>query len=98
MGFKLEPLHSPQPGSGVAPSIEKVKAEKWAQFRDRHGDSGRDQALYLGRKHGGMKLRELAEAVGLHRDANVAMILKRYEARLHTDRVEKKQLNKPSNC
>ena len=40
-----------------------------------------------------MKLRELAEAVGLQSDANVAMILKRYEARLQTDRVEKKQIN-----
>jgi hypothetical protein len=47
-----------------------------------------------------MKLRELAEAVGLQSDANVAMILKRYEARLQTDRVAKKHLNKtlaPSN-
>ena len=48
----------------VVAAVEKVKGERWEQFRDRYGDWGRDLALYLGRRHCGMKLRELAQKVG----------------------------------
>ncbi|HUJ71514.1 MAG TPA: transposase [Verrucomicrobiae bacterium] len=40
--------------------VERLKGEKWDTFCDRHGDSGRDLALYLGRKRCGLTLRELA--------------------------------------
>ncbi len=42
-------------------AVETVKQEKWSRFRDRRGDWGRDAALYLGRKHGGLKLKKLGE-------------------------------------
>jgi len=38
---------------------------------------GRDLALYLGRKEGGMKLEELARAAGMKGDASVAVVLRR---------------------
>ena len=34
----------------VIVAAEQVKGEKWDQFRDRHGDRGRDMVLYLGRR------------------------------------------------
>ena len=49
----------------VIAAVEWVKGEKWVEFRDRHGDRGRDLVLYLGRRLCGLKLKELAAAVGL---------------------------------
>jgi hypothetical protein len=37
----------------------------WGWARDRHGDSGRDLVLYLGRPVCGSKLKDLAEVAGL---------------------------------
>ena len=39
--------------------VEAVKGERWEGFRDRIGDRGRDVALLLGRREGGLKLGEL---------------------------------------
>lgn len=44
--------------------VERLKGEPWTAFQDRHGDWGRDLALYLARKHTGMKLSELGRAAG----------------------------------
>ncbi len=44
--------------------VEKVKGERWEGFRDRYGDWGRDMVLHLGRRRGGLTLRELARRVG----------------------------------
>ena len=41
-----------------------MKGEKWGQFVNRYGDWGRDVALYVAQRRGGMKLRELGEKVG----------------------------------
>jgi REP-associated tyrosine transposase len=48
----------------IVAAVEAEKGESWKAFRDRQGDWGRDVALYLGRRRGGMRLRELAEAAG----------------------------------
>ena len=63
--------------STVIGCVEKLKGESWAQFRDQHGDSGRDVVLYLGRKHRSLKLDELARAVEVKEYATVAMAVKR---------------------
>jgi hypothetical protein len=47
--------------AAVVAAVEKVKGRKWAEFRDEHGDSGRDLALYLGRRVCGLKLLELGK-------------------------------------
>ncbi|MDD5676925.1 MAG: hypothetical protein PHW60_02910 [Kiritimatiellae bacterium] len=38
--------------------VEQLKDEKWAAFCNRHGDRGRDLALWAARRRGGMTLRE----------------------------------------
>ena len=82
-----------RPGiEAICQVVEKIKGERWEQFRDRHGDWGRDLVLYLGRKRGGLKLRELGELAGkidyrsvgaavqrCHRDPGLARLLARAE-------------------
>jgi putative transposase len=64
--------------------VEAMKQEKWKQFRDRRGDWGRDVALYLGRQHGGLKLRELGELAGVDY-GSVSVALQRLERRRRQD-------------
>jgi hypothetical protein len=85
----------------VIAAVEKVKGEKWDDFRDRHGDAGRDLAVHLGRRYGGLKLQELGRATGVRSDASVAMCLKRYEKRLQSDVAEQKRCRQATallNC
>jgi hypothetical protein len=56
----------------VIAAVERVKGQKGDEFRDRHRDRGRDMVLYLRRWVCGMKLTELAQAVGLLNYAVVA--------------------------
>ena len=76
----------------VIAAVEQVKGEKWDEFRDRHGDRGRDMVLYLGRRVCGMRLAELAEAVGLRNYAVVATNARRYEQCLQRDRTEQARM------
>jgi len=85
----------------VIAAVERIKGEKWAEFRERHGDRGRDMVLYLGRRVCGMKLVELAEAAGLKNYAVVATNAKRYAQWLQRDRVEQgrmRQVSQLLNC
>lgn len=77
----------------VIAAIEKVKGRKWGEFRDQYGDTGRDMALYLGRRLCGLKLTELAEMVDLKNYGVVATNAKRYERRLDRDRAEKARMS-----
>jgi hypothetical protein len=86
-------LAAERPGLDVVIGCaESVKGEKWEEFKDRHGDSGRDLVLYLGRKVCGLKLAELAEAVGLKDYAVVAMGIRRYEAKANRPGKDRKEL------
>lgn len=67
-------------------AVEHVKQESWEQFRDRYGDWGRDMVVYLARRQGGLRLRDLAEAIGGLDYGSVAMITKRFGKRLEKDR------------
>lgn len=78
----------------VIRQVEAVKKEQWAAFRDRHGDSGRDLVLYLGRRVCGLKLKELAVVAGMRDYSAVALAVKRYERRLEQKGEEKKQLRR----
>lgn len=66
--------------------VEGLKGEKWEQFRDRYGDSGRDLVLWLGRKRGGLGLRELGLLAGGLDYTSVSLAVKRFEKR--RDRVK----------
>jgi chromosomal replication initiation ATPase DnaA len=71
-----------------------MKGQKWEQFRDRHGDTGRDLVLYLGRKVCGLRLKELAAVVGVKEYATVAMAVKRFEARLNKEQTLRQECQK----
>jgi hypothetical protein len=57
-------LNGPVSWEQIVQAVEMVKGEPWPQFRDRHGDWGRDVALWVGRRRGRLTLRELAELAG----------------------------------
>jgi putative transposase len=65
--------------------VESERGAKWEQFRNRHGDAGRDMVLYLARQRSGMTLREIGEqAVGMDYKA-VGKAAGRFGQRLKTD-------------
>jgi hypothetical protein len=57
-------LHAPVSWEQIVQAVEVVKGEAWPRFRDRHGDWGRDVALWVGRRWGRLTLRKLAELAG----------------------------------
>ena len=57
----------------------------WADFRNRHGDWGRDLALFLGRKRCGLSLKELGAAVGGLDYRSVASAIARYAQQTRED-------------
>jgi putative transposase len=66
--------------------VEAIKGEKWEAFRDRYGDWGRDLALYVARRHCGMRLRALAQAAGGLDYGSTAVTIQRFNKRLAHDR------------
>jgi len=66
--------------------MEKIKGEKWESFKDRKGDTGRDIVMWVARRHGGYKLRELAEHAGDVDYTAISMALKRFAERMASDR------------
>lgn len=54
--------------------VEGVHGEPWMAFKDRHGDWGRDVALVLAHRHGGMTYQELARAAGMKPGAVAAAV------------------------
>ena len=66
----------------VVRAVEAVKGEAWAAFRDRHGDWGRDLALYLARRHCDLTLAELGACVGGLRYAAVGQAIRSFERKL----------------
>ena len=75
-------------------SVEKIKGESWKEFRDRHGDSGRDLVLYLGQRVCGLKLRELASATGLTNYSSVSIAVRRFEKRLRGSKAERDRVQR----
>ncbi|MEO5368098.1 MAG: transposase [Magnetococcus sp. WYHC-3] len=65
--------------------VEKIKNEKWDEFRDRYGDWGRDLVLWAGRQYGGLSLRELGRLTSSDYSA-VAMGVRRLADRARRDR------------
>jgi len=69
----------------VIREIERLKGQRWEQFRDRYGDYGRDLALWFGRKRCGLKLRVLAQWAGGLDYAGVSLAVKRFDQRRRRD-------------
>ncbi len=70
----------------VVAAVSRLKGESWESFRDRHGDWGRDLALWLGRSKCGLKLRELGELAGGIDYATVSVATIRWRRRAATDK------------
>ena len=60
----LKRLARPMTWERIVSALEVLKGERWEAFVGRHGDWGRDAALWLGRWHGRLTLSELGRLAG----------------------------------
>ena len=67
----------------VISAVERARQEKWTNFKNRHGHSGRDQVLYLARQTTALSLSELAKEMEMKSDATISMAIKRYRTKLN---------------
>jgi chromosomal replication initiation ATPase DnaA len=74
--------------------IEKLWDEPWEEISQRHGDPGRELAMLIARRYGGMSLREIGEAVGGLQYPAVSDAVRRTSARLGTDRALEKRFRR----
>jgi putative transposase len=81
----------------IVHALEQGRGESWEAFRDRHGDWGRDAALWLGRKRGRLSLRQLGDAVGGVAYGAVGQAVKRFDQRLESDAALRRQVNQIKN-
>lgn len=72
--------------------VDRLKGERWEEYMERHGDWGRELAMYLGRRWGRMKLREIGRAVGGADYAAVSAAVVRFGRRLPREPFLEKQL------
>ncbi len=71
----------------IVQAVEKAKGEQWETFSQRHGDWGREAALWLGRYSGRMRLAELAVLVGGCDYTTVGKAVSRFQIRASRDPV-----------
>lgn len=76
----------------IITNLERVKGQRWTEFRDRHGDDGRDLVLYVGRRACGLKLQELAAAAGMNDYSAVSIAIRRFEKQLRRSKSGREQL------
>ena len=70
----------------IIAALEKLKGERWEEFKNRHGDWGRDAALYLGRRHGRLTLAQLGGLADGVDYAAVGQAVSRFGRRLKRER------------
>ena len=74
------------PFARVIELVAQAKNEPWERFRDRHGDAGRDIALWLGRRHCGLTQAELGQAAGGMAYPAVGHAVRQIDRRQKSDR------------
>jgi putative transposase len=82
---QLKGLSRPVPWGDIVCALEGAKGESWAEFKGRHGDWGRDAALWLGRRRGRLGLAELGRLAGDMDYAAVGQAVSRFGKRLEQD-------------
>ena len=82
----------------VRKAMERVKGERWVDFRDRHGDGGRDLAFYIARRRCGVTLTSLAEENGIRNYYAVAQGIRRISGRLAKEKALRKTLEDVVKC
>jgi REP element-mobilizing transposase RayT len=78
--------------SEIVKAVEYAKGERWSSFVNRHGDWGRDMALWIGHRRSGLRLRELGESVGGLDYSAVSEAIRTFERKRLPDPVAKKAL------
>jgi hypothetical protein len=48
----------------IIAAIEKLWGEPWEKISQRHGDPGRELAMLIAQRYGGMSLRQIGDTVG----------------------------------
>ena len=81
----------------IVRALEQAKGEDWAGFVNRHGDWGRDAALWLGRRAGRLRLAELGKLAGGLDYAVTSKAIARFGRRLAFDASLSKQLARIQN-
>ncbi len=83
---EVRDLSRPASWEQIIAALEKVRGEPWAAFCDRHGDWGRDAALWVGRRCGRLTLAELGQRAGGVDYAAVSQAVSRFGRRLERDK------------
>lgn len=68
----------------IVQAVERSKGESWEEFHLRHGDWGRDAALWLGRRRG-LSLRQLGQSAGGIDYSAVSRAVARFEKRMERE-------------
>ena len=76
--------------------IEKLWRKPWKEVSGPHGAPGRELAMLIARRSGGMSLRRIGEAVGGLQYPAASDAVRRTSARLETDRALEKRFKRPS--
>jgi REP element-mobilizing transposase RayT len=75
----------------IVEAVEKDEGRKWQELCGLYGNSGRDLALLLGRRHSGLSLKELGEKVGGVEYPAISEAVRRLVKRLNKDRMMREQ-------
>jgi hypothetical protein len=76
----------------IVNALKLAKGQSWTEFANRHGDWGRDAALWLGRRTGRLGLTELGVLAGGLDYAVVSKAIARFGRLLLSDRSLSQQL------
>lgn len=70
----------------IIATVEQERGARWEEFAERHGDWGRDLALYLARKRSGLTLEQIGAGMGGLPYKAVGKAVQRFAACVATDR------------
>ena len=90
---QLQRLVPPVSWARIIAVVEPAKRERWREFSGRHGDWGRDAALWLGRGTGRLSLAQLGELAGGMDYAAVGQAVSRFDKRLLKEPALRRQMN-----
>ena len=74
----------------VRAAAEKVRRAAWNQWAERHGDWGRDAAMHVALRHGGLRLAEVVQELKRMKYQAAAQAMKRFAAVLDQDAARQK--------
>ncbi len=84
----------PMSWATITGAVAKVWREPWEVASQRHGDPARELAMLIGRRHVGMSLRQIGEAIGGLSYPAVSDAVRRTTKRLEKDRSLQKDLKR----